>query len=160
MGRLIMLRHGQSIYNQKKIFTGWSDVELSKKGVTEAKNVGKLLKTYAILPDICFSSWLKRAIHTACLALREMEWEHIDCIKSWKLNERHYGAWQKRKKDKIRAEVGDEIFFAISRGYETPPPLLEENDSRLPQNDPKYRSLDPSILPRGESLKETRHRTL
>jgi len=160
MGRLILLRHGQSLYNKQNIFTGWTDVELSEKGIAEAKRAGQILKASGLLPDLCFSSWLKRAIHTAQLALREMEWEQIDCCKSWKLNERHYGAWQQRNKDEVKAEVGDEAFVAVRRGYDTPPPPLPDGDPRLPQNDPKFRMIDPKDLPRSESLKDTRRRTL
>jgi 2,3-bisphosphoglycerate-dependent phosphoglycerate mutase len=160
MGRLILLRHGQSVYNKQNIFTGWTDVDLSEEGRAEARKAGQILKAHGILPDRCHTSWLKRAIHTAQLALAEMDWEQIDCVKSWKLNERHYGAWQQRNKDEVKAEVGEEMFVAIRRGYDTPPPPLPDGDPRLPQNDPKFRLLDPSVLPRSESLKDTRRRTL
>ncbi|BDY13871.1 2,3-bisphosphoglycerate-dependent phosphoglycerate mutase [Hydrogenimonas cancrithermarum] len=160
MGRLILLRHGQSLYNKENLFTGWTDVDLSEEGIEEAKRAGEILLKHDLLPDICFTSWLKRAIHTAQLALKEMEWEQIDCIKSWKLNERHYGAWQCHNKDAIRKEVGDEMFMAVRRGYDTSPPPLQDGDPRLAENDPKYRKLDPSSLPRGESLKATRKRVL
>ncbi len=160
MGKLILLRHGQSVYNKQNIFTGWTDVELSEKGIAEAKGAGQLLKAEGIYPELCFTSWLKRAIHTAQLALREMDWEQIDCIKSWKLNERHYGAWQQRNKDEVKAEVGEEAFVAVRRGYDTPPPPLPDGDPRLPENDPKFRLIDPKALPRSESLKDTRKRAL
>ena len=160
MGRLILLRHGQSLYNRLNIFTGWTDVDLSEEGIAEAKRAGQILKENGLYPEICFSSWLKRAIHTAQLALGEMDWEQIDCCKSWKLNERHYGAWQGRNKDEVKAEVGEEAFIAVRRGYATPPPPLPDGDPRLPQNDPKFRLMDPQDLPRSESLKETRRRTL
>ena len=155
MSKLILLRHGESEYNRKNIFTGWSDVELSTKGEMEAKNAGELLKKYDIFPDICFTSWLKRAIHTTQIALKELEWEHIDIIKSWKLNERHYGAWQGQNKDKIKKEVGKEMFLKVRRGYDTPPPPLKNN---MP--DKKYHSIDISLLPKCESLKETKKRTI
>ncbi|ADV46253.1 2,3-bisphosphoglycerate-dependent phosphoglycerate mutase [Nitratifractor salsuginis] len=160
MGKLILLRHGQSVYNLQNIFTGWTDVALSEKGIAEAQKAGQILKAHNLLPDLCFTSWLKRAIHTAQLALRELDWEQIDCIKSWKLNERHYGAWQQRNKDEVKEEVGEERFIAIRRGYDTPPPPLPDGDPRLPENDPKFRLIDPSHLPRSESLKDTRRRTL
>ncbi len=160
MGTLILLRHGQSVYNKQNIFTGWTDVELSDEGIAEAKRAGQILSANSLLPDLCFTSWLKRAIHTAQLALREMDWEQIDCRKSWKLNERHYGAWQQRNKDEVKAEVGQEAFVAVRRGYDTPPPPLPDGDPRLPQNDPKFRLIDPNELPRSESLKDTRRRTL
>ena len=160
MAKLILLRHGQSLYNKENLFTGWTDIDLSEEGRAEAKKAGEILMRANLYPDICFTSWLKRAIHTAQIALRAMEWEHIDCIKSWKLNERHYGAWQRHNKDAIKQEVGEERFVAIRRGYDTPPPPLPDGDPRLPQNDPKYKNIDPALLPRSESLKDTRKRTL
>ncbi len=160
MGKLVLLRHGQSIYNKENLFTGWTDVDLSEEGREEAQKAGKILYKNSLFPDICFTSWLKRAIHTAQIALREMVWEHTDCIKSWKLNERHYGAWQQHNKDAIRKEVGEKAFLAVRRGYATPPPPLQPGDPRLPHNDPKYAALDRSLLPRSESLRDTQIRTL
>ena len=160
MGRLILLRHGESLYNEENLFTGWTDIDLSEKGKAEAQEAGRVLAEENLLPDICFTSWLKRAIHTAQIVLRELEWEHIDALRSWKLNERHYGAWQRHNKEAIRKEVGDEKFVAVRRGYDTPPPPLPEGDPRGPDFDPKYKDLDPSLLPRAESLKDTRRRTL
>ncbi len=158
--RLILLRHGQSLYNKENLFTGWTDVDLSEEGRAEAQRAGEILREAQLFPDICFTSWLKRAVHTAQIALAEMEWEQIDCLKSWQLNERHYGAWQERNKAEVEREVGKERFVAIRRGYDTPPPPLPDGDPRLPENDPKYRRLDPSLLPRSESLADTRRRTL
>jgi 2,3-bisphosphoglycerate-dependent phosphoglycerate mutase len=158
--RLILLRHGQSLYNLENLFTGWTDVELSDRGREEARHAGRLLKKAEILPDICYASWLKRAIHTAQLALKELAWEQIDTRKDWRLNERHYGAWQQRNKDEVKAEVGEERFVAVRRGYDTPPPPLEADDPRHPRFDPKYRKLDSSLLPATESLADTRRRTL
>jgi 2,3-bisphosphoglycerate-dependent phosphoglycerate mutase len=89
-----------------------------------------------------------------------MEWEHIDCLRSWRLNERHYGAWQRRNKAEVEKEVGEATFVAIRRGYDMPPPPLPDGDPRLPERDPKYRHLDPALLPRSESLADTRRRTL
>ncbi|RRS30360.1 MAG: phosphoglyceromutase [Epsilonproteobacteria bacterium (ex Lamellibrachia satsuma)] len=155
---LILLRHGQSVYNQENLFTGWTDVELSEQGRQEAKKAAAELKTLKLYPDICYTSWLKRAIHTGQIVLAEMVWEHIDCIKSWKLNERHYGTWQKRNKDVVKQEVGDEAFLSVRRGYDTPPPPLEENDPRAVKFDLKYKDLDPALLPKSESLKDTHTR--
>ena len=160
MGELIILRHGQSIYNAQNLFTGWTDVDLSEKGIEEAKSAGRILKSEDIYPDIVFTSWLKRSIHTAQLALKEMSWEHIDTLRSWRLNERHYGAWQEKNKDEIKSKVGEEMFLAIRRGYDTPPPPLSDNDERLPQNDKKYHNLAKNLLPKAESLADTRERTL
>ncbi len=160
MARLVLLRHGESLYNKENLFTGWTDIDLSEKGVVEAQIAGRTLYKNDIFPDISFTSWLKRAIHTEQIVLKQMNWEHIDSIKSWKLNERHYGAWQQHNKDSIRLEVGEEKFVAVRRGYDTPPPPLPDNDPRLPEKDPKYIGIDPSQLPRSESLKDTRKRTL
>ncbi len=160
MSKLILVRHGQSIYNQKNIFTGWTDVELSSQGFKEAKEAGIVLKKNMLYPDISFTSWLKRAIHTTQIVLKELEWEHIDIYKSWKLNERHYGAWQGKNKDEIKNEVGEEIFLSIRRGYDTPPPPLEANDKRSALLEKKYQNIDPKLLPRSESLKDTKKRTV
>ena len=160
MYQLILMRHGESIYNQKNLFTGWTDVELSEKGVQEAKEAGALLKKNGIYPDICFTSWLKRAIHTAQIALRELEWEHIDAIRSYKLNERHYGAWQGQDKTKVLEEYGEEQFLAVRRGYDVPPPPLDENDMRVVWRNKKYATISRELLPLHESLKDTKKRVL
>jgi len=155
--KLILMRHGQSLYNLQNRFTGWSDVDLSKQGVSEAKAAGSLLKKHELYPDICFTSWLKRAIHTANIALKELEWEHIDAIRSYKLNERHYGAWQGRNKYEVKQEVGEEMFFAVRRGYETAPPPLDYDEKSF-SKDRKYALFLNTIPPRSESLKDTRER--
>ena len=160
MGKLILLRHGESIYNRENLFTGWTDVDLSEKGIEEARHAGEILHAKGLLPDVCFTSWLKRAIHTAQITLKTMAWEHVDCTKSWKLNERHYGAWQQRNKDEVRKEVGEQHFVAVRRGYDTPPPPLPDGDARLVENDPRYRDISPAELPRAESLKMTAERAL
>ncbi len=158
--RLILVRHGQSVYNQKNIFTGWTDVDLSQQGKEEAKKVGLLLKKNSIYPDICFTSWLKRAIHTAQIALKELAWEHIDSLRSYKLNERHYGDWQGRDKDEVKKEYGAENFLAVRRGYDVAPPPLHVNDKRCVANDKKYTHIDKNLLPLHESLKDTKKRVL
>jgi 2,3-bisphosphoglycerate-dependent phosphoglycerate mutase len=158
--KLVLMRHGESVYNLQNRFTGWSDVELSKKGECEARDAGKLLKKHHIYPDICFTSWLKRAIHTAQLALRELEWEHIDTIRSYKLNERHYGAWQGRDKDEVRVQEGDEKFLAVRRGYDVAPPPLDEDDERVCYNEKKYAAIPKELLPLSESLKDTKKRVV
>ncbi len=160
MSKLILVRHGQSVYNQKNIFTGWTDVDLSLQGEKEAKEAGALLRKNGLYPNICFTSWLKRAIHTTNILLKELEWEHIDIYKSWKLNERHYGAWQGKNKDKIKREVGEKIFLSIRRGYDTPPPPLEIDDKKSPVFEKKYQDINPKILPKSESLKDTKKRTV
>ena len=158
--RLVLVRHGQSVYNQKNIFTGWTDVDLSQQGRDEAKKAGVLLKKNGIYPDICFTSWLKRAIHTAQILLNELEWEHIDMLKSYKLNERHYGDWQGRDKDEVKKEFGEEQFLAVRRGYDVAPPPLDANDKRCASHDKKYASIDKKLLPLHESLKDTKKRVL
>jgi len=158
--KLILLRHGESLYNKENLFTGWTDVALSEQGKSEAEHAGEILEKHGLYPDICFTSWLKRSIHTTQILLRVLKWEHIDAIRSWKLNERHYGAWQTQNKDKIKKEVGEKVFVSIRRGYDTPPPPLSDTDFERLKNDPKYRSVNPAELPRSESLKDTRKRTL
>ena len=158
--RLVLVRHGQSVYNQKNIFTGWTDVDLSQKGRDEAKKAGLLLKKNNIYPDICFTSWLKRAVHTAQIVLKELEWEHIDSLRSYKLNERHYGDWQGRNKDEVLKEIGEEQFLAVRRGYDVAPPPLHVNDARCVSNDRKYANIDKKLLPLHESLKDTKKRVL
>ncbi len=158
--KLILLRHGESLYNKENLFTGWTDVDLSEKGKEEAKRAGEILLKHALYPDICFTSWLQRSIHTAQMVLSVLQWEQIDAMRSWKLNERHYGAWQKQNKDRVKAEIGEKRFMAVRRGYDTPPPPLSEDDLLLLQQDPKYHKLDPHLLPHSESLKQTAKRTL
>jgi len=157
---LVLVRHGQSVYNQKNIFTGWTDVDLSEQGRDEAKKAGLLLKKNSIYPDICFTSWLKRAIHTAQIVLEELDWEQIDMLRSYKLNERHYGNWQGRDKDEVKKELGEEKFLAVRRGYNVAPPPLHVNDKRCVSNDKKYANIDKNLLPLHESLKETKKRVL
>ncbi|WP_151900984.1 2,3-bisphosphoglycerate-dependent phosphoglycerate mutase [Sulfurimonas hydrogeniphila] len=158
--RLVLVRHGQSIYNQKNVFTGWTDVDLSQQGRDEAKKAGGVLKKHNIYPDICFTSWLKRAIHTAQILLQELEWEHINMLKSYKLNERHYGDWQGRDKDAVKKEYGEEKFLAVRRGYDVPPPPLHVNDKRCVWNDKKYANVNRALLPLSESLQDTKKRVL
>jgi 2,3-bisphosphoglycerate-dependent phosphoglycerate mutase len=158
--RLVLLRHGESLYNQQNRFTGWSDVELSKQGKAEAKEAGKLLKQHKIYPDLCCTSWLKRAIHTAEIALNVLEWEQIDSLRSYALNERHYGAWQGRDKDEVREEEGEITFQAVRRGYDTPPPILQKDDQRAPWREAKYREVSKALLPLSESLHDTRKRVV
>jgi len=156
--KLVLIRHGQSVYNLQNRFTGWTDVELSEQGVREARDAGKLLKKHKIYPDICFTSWLKRAIHTANFALAELEWEHIDILRSYKLNERHYGAWQGRDKDEVKAQEGEANFLVVRRGYDVPPPPLREDDARVVWREKKYAMIPKELLPLSESLKDTKKR--
>ena len=158
--KLILVRHGESVYNLQNRFTGWTDVDLSDRGIHEAKDVGKILNKHHIYPDICHTSWLKRAIHTAQIALKELAWEHIDVKRSYKLNERHYGAWQGRDKDEVKEQEGESIFLAVRRGYETPPPSLPEDDPRVPKKEKKYLFVPQEELPLSESLADTKRRVV
>jgi len=160
MGKLILVRHGKSLWNVENIFTGWTDIDLAPQGVEEAKRAGELLKKNDVAIDICFSSFLKRAIRTNWIVLETADMMNIDCLYNWRLNERHYGAWQGRNKDEVKKEVGEEMFLKIRRGYDTPPPILTSDDKRHPKFDVKYKKLDPSLLPDSESLKDTRKRVV
>ena len=159
-GRLILMRHGESLYNQKNLFTGWTDVELSDQGIREAEAAGEKLLRHQLYPDICFTSWLKRAIHTSQLALKVLEWEHIDVIRSFALNERHYGAWQGENKDVVRETYGEALFLAVRRGYNNPPPPLTPDDRRNASKEKKYSQISPALLPAGESLRLTKERVI
>ncbi|WP_158849237.1 2,3-bisphosphoglycerate-dependent phosphoglycerate mutase [Algibacter sp. L1A34] len=160
MGRLILVRHGKSLWNVKNVFTGWTDVDLAPEGINEAKKAGKLIKSNHIDIDICFSSYLKRAIRTAWLLLETAEMMHVNCQYSWKLNERHYGDWQGKNKDEVLKEVGEDYFLSVRRGYDAAPPSLSCNDKRNPKFDPNYKDLDVYGLPLGESLKDTSKRVV
>jgi len=160
MGKLILVRHGKSLWNVQNIFTGWTDIDLAPEGIEEAKVAGQLLKDNNISIDICFSSYLKRAIKTAWIMLEESHMMHVDCIKSWKLNERNYGAWQGRYKDEVENEVGEDVYWNIRRGFKIPPPALLLNDERHPKFDLKYNQLDPLFLPVTESLEDTKKRVV
>ena len=136
--KLVLLRHGQSAWNKTNQFTGWVDVPLTEQGVEEAKNGGRLLKEKNVLPDIVFTSMLRRAINTANVALDEADRLWIPVKRSWRLNERHYGALQGKNKTEIRQEYGDEKFMLWRRSYATPPPEIDPNDEYAQNNDPRY----------------------
>ena len=147
--KLVLLRHGQSAWNKTNQFTGWVDVPLTEQGVEEAKNGGRLLKEKNVLPDIVFTSMLRRAINTANVALDEADRLWIPVQRSWRLNERHYGALQGKNKTEIRQEYGDEKFMLWRRSYATPPPEIDPNDEYAQNNDPRYTG-DP--VPEAECL--------
>jgi 2,3-bisphosphoglycerate-dependent phosphoglycerate mutase len=149
---LILLRHGNSDWNQKNLFTGWVDVDLSAMGRTEARNAGKLLAASGLLPDIQYTSVLKRAIHTANIALEEANRDWIDVKRSWRLNERHYGALQGKDKAQTLAEYGPEQFMTWRRSFDVPPPPLDDDSEFSQAHDPRYAGLG-ADLPRTESLK-------
>ena len=137
MVKLVLVRHGQSVWNLENKFTGWTDVELSKQGISEAKEAGKILKNQGFHFDLAYTSVLKRAEDTLDYILKEMNEENIDIKRSWKLNERHYGALQGLNKDETKKEYGEEQVLLWRRSVDVRPPKLNENDSRYPGNDPK-----------------------
>jgi len=153
--KLVLIRHGESEWNKENKFTGWTDVELSENGVEEAKKAGKALKDAGFDFDLCYTSYLKRAIHTLNNVLAEMDREWLPVIKSWKLNERHYGALQGLNKSETAAKYGEEQVKIWRRSFDVPPMALTEDDERSPKKDPKYRDVDPAELPLQESLKDT-----
>ena len=153
--RLVMIRHGESEWNKLNLFTGWTDVDLSEKGRTEAAGAGRLLKEGGYSFDVCYTSYLKRAIHTANAVLEALDEEWIPVIKTWKLNERHYGALQGLNKAETAAKYGEEQVHLWRRSFDVRPPELSEDDERNPARQLMYRNVDPSELPLAESLKDT-----
>ncbi|MCG2622948.1 phosphoglyceromutase [Arthrobacter sp. I2-34] len=157
--KLILLRHGQSDWNEKNLFTGWVDVPLTEQGRKEAERGGELLAEAGLLPDVLYTSRLKRAIVTANLALEAADRSWIDVKRSWRLNERHYGALQGKDKAQIREEFGDEQFMLWRRSYDTPPPGLDDASEWSQVNDPRYADLGADV-PRTECLKDVLERFL
>jgi len=155
MYQVVLLRHGESEWNKANRFTGWTDVGLSDKGVAEAAEAGRLLRSEGFVFDVAYTSVLKRAIKTLWLALEELDQMWIPVINSWRLNERHYGALQGLNKAETAQEFGEDQVKIWRRSYDTPPPALEEADPRHPKHDPRYAGLDLADLPRTESLKDT-----
>jgi 2,3-bisphosphoglycerate-dependent phosphoglycerate mutase len=160
MPRLVLLRHGESDWNRENRFTGWTDVDLSARGVEEARAAGRLLKSEGLQFDAAFTSLLKRAIRTLDIVLHELELSWIPVEKSWRLNERHYGALQGLDKAETAAKFGEQQVLAWRRAYDTPPPPLEPSDPRHPGRDPRYASLKRDELPLTECLKDTVARVL
>jgi len=158
--KLVLLRHGESLWNKENKFTGWRDVDLSEKGIKEAESSGKVLNDEGFSFDVAYTSVLKRAIRTLWITLDQMDLMWIPVYRSWRLNERHYGALQGLNKSDTAAKYGDEQVLIWRRSYDTTPPELEENDERHPKNDPIYKDMDPSELPATESLKLTIERFL
>ena len=160
MIKLVLVRHGESIWNYENIFTGWTDVDLSAHGITEAKQAGSILKKEGYVFDIAFTSVLKRAIKTLWYILDEMDLAWIPVHKTWRLNERHYGALQGLNKAEVSEKYGEEQVFLWRRSYDTPPPSLTLTDNRYPGNDARYQSLSKEEIPFTESLKDTIFRFL
>ena len=160
MMKLVLLRHGESIWNKENRFTGWTDVDLSKNGIEEAKKAGQLLKDEGFTFDLAFTSVLKRGIRTLWIVLDVMDLMWIPVYRSWRLNERHYGALQGYYKAKMAKENGEEQVLIWRRSYDILPPALKSSDSRYPGTDPKYKGLSSDDIPLTESLKDTVERVL
>jgi 2,3-bisphosphoglycerate-dependent phosphoglycerate mutase len=160
MKRLVLLRHGESTWNQENRFTGWTDVGLSEKGVQEALEAGQTLRQEGYIFDIAYTSVLKRAIKTLWIVLEEMDLMWIPVYRSWRLNERHYGALQGLNKAETAAQHGMEQTHIWRRSYDIPPPALTPDDPRHPGRDPRYAKLRPEELPLTECLKDTVNRFL
>jgi len=160
MSTLILVRHGESEWNSKGLFTGWVDVGLSEAGIAEAKNAGRLLAETGLRPDRVHTSVLRRAIQTADIALDEASLHWLPVRRSWRLNERHYGALQGKDKAQTRAEFGDEQFMLWRRSYDVPPPPIADDDPLSQVGDPSYAGLPPELMPRSECLKDVVTRLL
>ncbi len=155
MYKVVLLRHGESTWNRENRFTGWTDVDLSEKGVEEGKKAGRVMKSNGLTFDIAYTSVLKRAIKTLNYALEEMDLLWIPVIKSWRLNERHYGSLQGLNKAETAAQHGDAQVKVWRRSYDVPPPSLEVSDPRHPANSPMYNTLETKDIPSTECLKDT-----
>ncbi len=158
MHKLVLIRHGESQWNKENRFTGWKDVDLSEKGVEEARAAGKLLKAEGFEFDGAYTSVLKRAIRTLWITLDEMDRMWLPVTKSWKLNERHYGALQGLNKAETAAKYGDEQVLIWRRSYDVPPPEMESTDERYLGNDPRYAAI--ADFPKTECLKDTVERVV
>jgi 2,3-bisphosphoglycerate-dependent phosphoglycerate mutase len=157
---LILLRHGESEWNAKNLFTGWVDVDLNAKGEAEAKRGGELLVENDLLPDVLHTSLLKRAIRTSHITLEVADRHWIPTKRSWRLNERHYGALQGKDKAATLAAYGEEQFMTWRRSYDTPPPPIDNDDEFANFHDPRYASLPPELRPQTECLKDVLERAL
>ncbi len=153
IGKLILLRHGESEWNAKNLFTGWVDVRLSEKGQAEAKRGGELLKQHNLLPDVLYTSLLRRAIHTAQIALDACDRHWIPVTRTWRLNERHYGALQGKDKKQTLETYGEEQFKLWRRSFDVQPPPIDDNDEFSQAGDPRYAELG-SQMPKTECLKD------
>ena len=158
--KLVLIRHGESEWNKLNLFTGWTDVELSEKGVNEAKEAGRALREKGFDFDVCYTSYLKRAVHTLNNVLDEMDRNWLPVYKSWKLNERHYGALQGLNKSETAEKYGEAQVKIWRRSFNIAPPLLEKDDKRNPANMTEYRMENKEELPLGESLADTIERVV
>jgi phosphoglycerate mutase, BPG-dependent, family 1 len=157
---LVLIRHGESEWNRENLFTGWTDVDLSDAGAEEARNAGLLLRQGGFDFDLCYTSYLKRAIHTLNIVLEQLDREWLPVMKTWKLNERHYGALQGLNKAETALKYGDEQVKIWRRSFDVRPPALQEDDERSPRRSAPYRYENPAELPLCESLKDTIDRVI
>ena len=160
MSTLVLLRHGESVWNQKNLFTGWVDVDLTELGEEQARLGGLQLKEAGLLPTVLHTSLMTRAIRTSNIALESCERSWIPVKRHWRLNERHYGALQGKDKKQVRDEFGEEQFMQWRRSYDTPPPKIEVGSEWDVSGDPRYAHLTTDIVPRSECLKDVVHRML
>ena len=158
--KLVLIRHGESAWNLENRFTGWKDVDLSPKGIEEAKAAGKILKEMNLVFDVAYTSYLKRAIKTLNIVLEEMDELYIPVYKSWRLNERHYGALQGLNKAETAKKYGDEQVHIWRRSFDIAPPSIDKDREYYPKSDRRYADLPDSEIPLGESLKDTIARVL
>lgn len=155
MYKIVLMRHGESTWNLENRFTGWTDVDLTEKGIAEAREAGKILKEEGFTFDLAYTSVLKRAIRTLWLTLDEMDLMWLPVVHDWRLNERHYGALQGLNKAETAAKYGDDQVLVWRRSYDVPPNPLDSNDPRTSYNDPRYAGLQKEQIPRTECLKDT-----
>ncbi len=155
MKTLVLLRHGESTWNRENRFTGWTDVDLTERGVAEARRAGQQLGEEGLRFDVAYTSLLKRAIRTLWIVLDELDQMWIPVHRSWRLNERHYGALQGLNKVETARKYGDQQVLVWRRSYDTPPPALDSSDERFPGSDPRYAGLDPRDIPLTECLEDT-----
>jgi len=160
MYKVVLLRHGESVWNKENLFTGWTDVDLSEKGIEEAHTAAKLLAEGGFTFDIAFTSVLKRAISTLWIVMEDMDLMWIPVVRSWRLNERHYGDLQGMNKAQTAAKFGDEQVLIWRRSYDTPPPALSLEDERYPGKDRRYAHMPKDEVPLTECLKDTVERFL
>ncbi|MBQ6661288.1 MAG: 2,3-diphosphoglycerate-dependent phosphoglycerate mutase [Lachnospiraceae bacterium] len=160
MYKLVLIRHGESEWNKLNLFTGWTDVDLSDKGREEAAQAGETLAKEGYDFDVCYTSYLKRAIHTLQIALDRMDRAWLPVVKSWKLNERHYGALQGLNKAETAAKYGEDQVKIWRRSYDVKPPALTDDDERSAKKQEMYRDVDPALLPANESLETTIERVI